>query len=181
MSLFSDQRINSLVKQHWPNLKPATSEQLKAEIDRIAKVLAAGVGHPKAGKQLFMNQCGKCHTLFAAGGKVGPDLTTFKRDDLQTMLLSIVNPNAEIREGFNTYRIEINDGRMVSGTLAEQDSQTVTLRTPEGALVSVPRDEIGEMKAAPQSMMPEGLLKEYSDQQLRDLFGYLRMTQPVID
>jgi putative heme-binding domain-containing protein len=181
MTLFSDRKIFSLVNQHWPDLKPATSEQLKTEIDRIAAVLQNGVGKPKAGKQLFMNQCGKCHTLFAAGGKVGPDLTTFKRDDLQTMLLSIVNPNAEIREGFNTYRIEIEDGRLVSGTLAEQDSQTVTLRTPEGTLVSVARGEIAEMKAAPQSIMPEGLLKEYSDQQLRDLFGYLRMTQPVID
>jgi hypothetical protein len=30
-------------------------------------------------------------------------------------------------------------------------------------------------------MMPEGLLKQYSEQQLRDLFGYLRMTQPLID
>jgi putative heme-binding domain-containing protein len=92
-----------------------------------------------------------------------------------------VNPSAEIREGFNTYRVTTADGRVISGTLAEHDSQIVTLRSPEGALISIPRDEIDEIAASAQSMMPEGLLKDYTDQQLRDLFGYLRMTQPVID
>jgi hypothetical protein len=27
--------------------------------------------------------------------------------------------------------------------------------------------------------MPEGLLKDYSDQQVRNLFAYLRSTQPL--
>ena len=29
--------------------------------------------------------------------------------------------------------------------------------------------------------MPEGLLNDLSDQQVRDLFAYLRSTQPLID
>ena len=29
--------------------------------------------------------------------------------------------------------------------------------------------------------MPEGLLKDLNDQQVRDLFAYLRSTQPSID
>ena len=31
------------------------------------------------------------------------------------------------------------------------------------------------------SIMPEGLLNGLRDQQVRDLFAYLRMTQPLID
>ncbi len=182
LTLFSAPAVTQLVAKHWPDLKPATSDELKQEIARIAGILPAEVGQPKAGKQLFMNQCGKCHTLFSEGAKVGPDLTTFKRDDLQTMLLSIVNPSAEIREGYTTYTVVTQDGRAVTGTLAEQDSQTVTLRSPEGTLVAIARDDIdGEMLPTPQSIMPEGLLRDYTDQQLRDLFGYLRMTQPLID
>jgi putative heme-binding domain-containing protein len=57
----------------------------------------------------------------------------------------------------------------------------VTLHTPEGTSVAIPRKEIDEMTTSKQSLMPEGLLKAYSDQQLRDLFAYLRMTQPLID
>ena len=37
------------------------------------------------------------------------------------------------------------------------------------------------MQPSPSSIMPEGLLKDLSDQQVRDLFAYLRSTQPLID
>ncbi len=37
------------------------------------------------------------------------------------------------------------------------------------------------MTVSKQSIMPEGLLKPYSDQELRDLLAYLKMTQPLID
>jgi hypothetical protein len=37
------------------------------------------------------------------------------------------------------------------------------------------------MRASPQSLMPEGQLKELSEQQIRDLFAYLRSTQPLND
>jgi cytochrome c1 len=35
------------------------------------------------------------------------------------------------------------------------------------------------LKAVPVSLMPEGLLKDLSEQQVRDLFAYLRSTQPL--
>ena len=69
------------------------------EIDRVAQVIRGGQGSPYPGKKLFAEQCGKCHKLFGKGGSIGPDLTSYKRDDLDNMLLHIVNPSAEIREG----------------------------------------------------------------------------------
>ena len=41
-------------------------------------------------------------------------------------------------------------------------------------------DEIVEMKATGVSLMPEGLLDILKDQQVRDLFAYLRSTQPLV-
>jgi putative membrane-bound dehydrogenase-like protein len=181
MALFRDARISQLVHQHWPLVRDASPDELRQEVQRIAGVLTAGVGQPKAGQAIYNHQCSKCHALFGQGGRVGPDLTSFNRNDLQAMLLSVVHPSAEIREGFNSYLVVTADGRALTGTLAEQEPQTITLRTPEDKLISIPRDEIDEMSAADKSMMPEGLLKTYSDQELRDLFAYLRMTQPLID
>ena len=37
------------------------------------------------------------------------------------MLVNVVNPNAEIREGFENYIIRTVDGRVISGFLADQD------------------------------------------------------------
>ncbi|HEX2475755.1 MAG TPA: PVC-type heme-binding CxxCH protein [Lacipirellulaceae bacterium] len=181
MSLFSNSRASTLIQKLWPDFRPASSDELRKEIERVAGILPAGIGQPKAGKAIYSQQCSKCHALFGQGGGVGPDLTSFNRNDIQAMLLSIVHPSAEIREGYDSYLVLTADGRALTGTLAEQDAQTVTLCSPDDTLIAIPRDEIDEMTVSKQSIMPDGLLKSYSDQELRDLFAYLRMTQPLID
>jgi len=95
------------------------------------------------------------------------------------MLLNVVNPSAEIREGFENYLIYTADGRALNGFLVDQDSKLVVLRGVEGQTVSVERENIERMAPVPRSLMPEGVLKPLSAQQVRDLFAYLRATQPL--
>ncbi len=118
---------------------------MRQEIARLESVLRGGAGSPYPGKKLFGNSCAKCHTLFGQGGKVGPDLTTFKRDDLANMLVHIVNPSAEIREGFETYQVETKDGRLLTGLLVDKDNRVVVLRGADGQNVTVRQDQIEEM------------------------------------
>ena len=143
--------------------------------------MRSGSGVPKPGKKIFADQCARCHTLFGKGGKVGPDLTTYRRDDLETMLLNIVNPSAEIREGYTSYVVATTDGRTLTGVLVEQDKNVVVLRDSESKERTLARDAIEELRPSRTSLMPEGLLKNLNEQQVRDLFGYLRSTQPLID
>ncbi len=126
-----------------------------------------------------MTRCAACHTLFFKGGKIGPNLTSYQRDDLGTMLVSIVDPNAEIREGFENHLVTTKDGRALSGFLADSDSQGIVLRGLDGTDLSIARSDITEMKPVGRSLMPEGLLAGLSDQDLRDLFAYLRQSQPI--
>lgn len=177
----NDPRIAALVQSQFGAVAPATSAELHAQIDAMSATIRNGPGVPKPGKQLFENQCAKCHTLFGKGGKVGPDLTTFRRDDLDTMLLSIVNPSAEIREGYVSYLIATDDGRTLTGVLVDQDKNVVMIRGADGKDLSIPRGEIEAMKPSKTSIMPEGLLHGLNGQELRDLFAYLRTTQPLID
>jgi putative heme-binding domain-containing protein len=65
--------------------------------------------------------------------------------------------------------------------VVDQDQQTVVLRGSDGKDLPLPRNEIEEIQAAKLSLMPEGLLKTFTDDQVRDLFAYLRSSQPVID
>jgi putative heme-binding domain-containing protein len=174
-----DERIARLVEKHWGKVEGATSAEMQQEISRLDGVLRGGSGSPYPGKKLFLNSCGKCHELFGQGGKVGPDLTTFKRDDIANMLLHVVNPSAEIREGYETYQVETKDGRLLIGLLADKDNQVVVLRGADGQTVTVRQEQIEDMVAQKKSLMPEGLLKGLTDQQVRDLFAYLRSTQPL--
>ncbi len=176
-----DERIARLVTRHWGKVEGATTAEMKAQVERLEAVLRGGTGSPYAGKKLFNNTCAKCHRLFGQGGQVGPDLTTYQRSDISTMLLHVVNPSAEIREGFETLVVSTVDGRLLTGTLVEKDNRVLVLRGADGQNITVRQDKIEEMAQVKKSLMPEGLLATLTDQQVRDLFAYLRSTQPLAD
>src|SRR4030095_1376472 len=69
--------LAGLITRHWPNAGRPTSEAMQEQITRLASGLREGQGAPYAGQKLFGTACASCHTLFAHGGKVGPDLTPY--------------------------------------------------------------------------------------------------------
>jgi putative heme-binding domain-containing protein len=95
------------------------------------------------------------------------------------MLISIVNPNAEIREGFQYFSIETTDGRSLAGFLADRDTQVTVLRGLDGQDVVLRQAEIKTLEPMGRSLMPEGLLEGLDEKGLRDLFAYLRISQPI--
>lgn len=179
MAVHRDPAIAKVIRERWGEVKGIQSPEAQAKIDRCRAILGETGGTPYAGYQVFTKTCGRCHKLFGEGGEVGPDLSSYKRDDLDAMLLAVVHPSAEIREGFETHQVFTTDGRAVAGFIADQDEHVVVLRTAEGQSVSLARDEIDEMERSPRSVMPDGLLDTLADQQIRDLFSYLRSTQPL--
>ncbi len=181
MLLHRDEQIAALVKKHWGEIKGATTEQMRQEIDRLAVVIRGGSGSPYPGRKLFNARCATCHTLHSQGGTAGPDLTPFKRDDIPTMLLHIVNPSAEIREGYENHVVVTESGRTLTGIITEKDARVLVLRTADGQKVVLPREDVAEMSPAGVSLMPEGLLQSLSEQEVRDLMAYLRSTQPLYE
>ncbi len=179
--LHDSPQIATLCKKHFGDLSGASPEELRAQIEKLIGTIGQAKGNPYSGHKLYNETCGKCHTLFGKGGKIGPDLTTYKRDDLRGMLLNVVNPSAEIREGFENFVARTSDGRLITGLLADQDPSIVVIRGADGQNISLSRPDIEDLRAIRTSLMPEGQLKTLTDQQIRDLFAYLRSTQPLAD
>lgn len=173
-----DKTIAALAEKIFEDSPQASAKDQQPEIDRIRRVLAAGPGDPYKGEATFAQRCAACHKLFFKGGAIGPDLTAYQRDDLGTLLPSIVTPSAEIREGFVNQILTTKDGRTLTGFIPDQDGSTIILRGLDGQDVSIERDSIQELRAAAASLMPEGLLTGLTDQELRDFFAYLRIPQP---
>ena len=172
-------QVQMLLRELYP---PAPSPAVTDFLARIADVeakLKAGTGNPYAGEPIFMEKCAPCHKLFFKGGRIGPELTAYQRDNLGTMLISIVNPNAEIREGFQYYSVTTKDGRSLSGFLVERDAQILVLRGLEGEDITLRQADVNLLAPLGRSLMPEGLLDGLDPQQLRDLFAYLRISQPI--
>jgi putative heme-binding domain-containing protein len=181
LTVHRDDAIARLVSKHWGAVEGSTTAAMQQQIERLASVLRTGSGNPYPGKKLFRTTCAKCHQLFGDGGQVGPDLTTYKRDDIANLLLNVVNPSAEIREGYETLLATTKDGRVVTGFLVDKDNQVVVLRGADAQTITLRQDQVEELVPQRKSLMPEGLLDNLTDQQVRDLFAYLRSSQPLND
>ena len=154
-------------------------ERIRKRIAELRSLLHEGTGNPYVGEGLFMQKCAACHKLFHKGGSVGPDLTPYQRGNLSTLLTSLVDPSAEIREGFEQTVLVTSDGRLLTGFVVDEDTQILTLRSKSGQNIRIATDDIDLRNAVPKSLMPDRLLDDLTDQQLRDFFAYLRISQPI--
>ena len=96
------------------------------------------------------------------------------------MLFSIVNPSAEIREGFENFSVITDDGRVVSGLKIEENDKLLVLRGADGQNQTLQKDEIEESFQDKRSIMPQGLLESLTESELRDLFAFLVSTTPPL-
>lgn len=87
------------------------------------------------GAQLFSSAgCGSCHALAAAGstGEVGPNLDEFLAPDDTTEAVEemIVDPNAELAEGYAANVMPQNYGQTFAKTEVEQLAEYLVATTP---------------------------------------------------
>lgn len=171
-----DATLHDAVLKSWGD--PArTSSQKEQSFTRATKLLAAGKsGDPKKGRILFTQSCGLCHTLYGEGGKLGPDLTGRNRADLPSLLQSIVDPSAQVPEEGRLSIITRKDGGIVSGIIISRSITGLVIRTQQGE-VSLKNEIIEDIRTQAVSPMPEGLIDGLTDEQLTDLFAYLRADQ----
>lgn len=173
--------IDRLVSQIWGQDELTTTSGRENEIAKFRGILDEAVlgGDRYAGRDIYLGRCAACHTLHSEGGDVGPDLTGYQRHDLDSLLLAIADPNAEVREGFENYTLETRDGQKIVGFLADQDDRIVEIRPVGGQRLIVERSEIVKMESVGGSLMPAGLLAGLDDQAVVDFFAYLQSTQPL--
>jgi putative heme-binding domain-containing protein len=166
-----DPQTDQLIKKHWGSLR--ASPQEKEDLIKNLRVTIAKPGDAAKGRELFKAVCAACHTLKGEGGKIGPDLSGYERDNLDFMLPAIVDPSLGIREEFTLYNLTTNDGQILAGFVAETTPQFVTMLDAAGNKSKIARQDIKTLVASPTSLMPEGLLNALTPEQTRDLFSYL--------
>jgi putative heme-binding domain-containing protein len=172
--LHRDAALGARVEKLWGKVRTQTSREKQGRIQAVAEVLSRGQGDAARGKQLVTKYCLVCHQLFGEGQRVGPDLTAADRKNLDVLLQNVIDPSAVIREGYQQYVVTLQDGRVLSGLVAESSPTTVTLVDAKNVRTVLQRKDIDEQTQADTSLMPEGLLDGLSDQEVRDLFQYLR-------
>jgi putative heme-binding domain-containing protein len=130
------------------------------------------------GRALFAQTCAACHTLFGEGGKIGPELPG-AFEDLDYLLNNILDPNAIIGKDYQQTFVKTKDGQIVAGIVTEDTDRAISLKTLGGDTITVQRADVGSTELSPMSMMPEGLLAPLHEEDVRDLFLYLRQRSQV--
>ncbi|MFM8477238.1 MAG: PVC-type heme-binding CxxCH protein, partial [Planctomycetaceae bacterium] len=175
-----DQRLN-LLKHPEPALR-SLAEQLfggtvsadrKAVAEQYAAALAVD-GNATAGAHVFQKTCSKCHRVGDVGSNVGPDISDTRARARDALLYDILDPNRRVDPQFSEYVVVTTDGRILNGLLAAENAESVTLRQPEGREITVARGEIEELRATSKSLMPEGIERDVTVEQMADILAFLK-------
>jgi putative membrane-bound dehydrogenase-like protein len=163
------------------HLAPAPVEDKPAATDLAAwKKLLESPGDAAAGRRLFFSsigaRCNACHQVGARGGRVGPDLTLLGRtSSRERIIASILQPSQEIAPEFQSWLLITKDGKTLSGLRLQKpgDDGVEDYADPAGKKFSLPTESIETREASTTSIMPDGLEKVISIDDLRDLVTFL--------
>ncbi len=170
-----DATLNRSIDQFW-GVSRSTPEAKLREIEKYKRVAELRTDVPNnlsKGRALFNRACVQCHKLYGEGGTIGPDITGSDRRNLHYIISNIVDPNAEIPNDYRTTIVRLRDDRVLVGVIRSREGQAITVATP-GEVVTVAQRDVASVEPQNFSMMPEGLLLTFTDQELRDLVSYLR-------
>lgn len=125
------------------------------------------------GKAVFKRVCAACHRVEGVGHEIGPNLATVKSRGAEAILVNLLDPSREVNPQFVNYVLLTDDGRTLTGMVTAETAASVTLRRAENATDTVLRVNIDELRSTGQSLMPEGMEKQLSKQDIADVIAYL--------
>ena len=143
------------------------------------------LGNAARGALLFYRpelNCIKCHEPRVGdqgqvANPLGPELEKLGEEYTADKIInSLLNPSAEIREGFETITLTDLDGRSSNVLLESIDDTQIVYRDVDlGSRITVSKDELDDWQRSSVSIMPEGLVNQLaSEQEFLDLVQYVR-------
>ena len=187
----SPDRLDNVSEEELKGLLNAYSQKIKSSADPLLAKLAdknAGRlaeltkleasltrGDVASGAKIFFGKgiCSSCHAVAGKGAIFGPDLTNIGQiRSGHDILEAILYPSASFAREYETSRITTKTATY-TGVLKEQLPDAILIATGPGLQVRIPRSEITGIEPLNISLMPPGLDKMLSTQELSDLMAYL--------
>lgn len=142
------------------------------DLDTLAKATSEETAM-RGMQALVKANCNQCHQVAGHGINLGPDLTEVgKRFQGKKLLEQILNPSAAIDKKYQIQQFVLEDGRLVSGVVKEENERVVkvmtNLLTPD-VVTTIKRNQVLEQIASTVSAMPNGLANTLTKQEIVDL------------
>ncbi|MEC8513343.1 MAG: PVC-type heme-binding CxxCH protein [Planctomycetota bacterium] len=163
-------------------VKAALSER-EASMSETGDAIAAWLmclqgGDVERGRAIFTGKsetaCLRCHVVGDEGGsEAGPALDGVgQRLTREEILRSIVEPNAQIAAGYESWLLSLDDGEILSGRILEETEALVVVETSKKEVWEIPPGEI-TARRRDVSAMPADVSSHLSRAEMRDLVAFL--------
>ncbi|HEX4415591.1 MAG TPA: PVC-type heme-binding CxxCH protein [Lacipirellulaceae bacterium] len=134
-------------------------------------------GDAERGRKIFDTNdklaCRRCHSTKPGETLVGPCLANVGgQRKAEEILESIVLPNAKICEGFDTAVLQLDSGKVVTGIIRHETASKIELVDAAAKTVIVDPSTV-ESRVKGKSAMPENLIDQMTQRELRDLVAFL--------
>jgi putative membrane-bound dehydrogenase-like protein len=177
----NDPAIDALVLKHWGAIRSSPDEKMGL-VNAISSKIKNGPGYARAGIKIYEENCGKCHVHLGIGRQVGPEMTGLNRKDRWDFVTNVVDPSRSVLPEYTGTTFTIlgeDDGlgvseQTITGFMLRESDAEIMLIDSAGTEMVVPRDKVKSMEPMALSVMPEGLVSDMSDQELRDLFAFIQ-------
>ena len=174
LQALNNDQVTKQLNAIWGTIRPAAEDrkELAAKYKALLTSETLAKADLQKGRGVFTKNCASCHRLFGDGGKMGPDLTGSQRANLDYILENALDPSAVVPREYQVTTFLLDNGRVVQGIVLRETAQAVNVQTPN-EILTIPLATVEERKASKVSMMPEGIFQRLSDEEVRDLVGYL--------
>ena len=131
------------------------------------------------GARIFQEAtCALCHPIGTGGRNIGPSLTdvaTRWKNDKVGILREILEPSHKIDPKFASYSVLTEEEVVYSGILIEETKESISILSGADQKVPkvIPRKEISTMVKSSLSLMPNGLMDQYTQDEIFELLAYL--------
>ncbi|WP_170235702.1 PVC-type heme-binding CxxCH protein [Cyclobacterium qasimii] len=169
----SDSKVRSRAEDLFKELESGGRMKVYEEHKRVLDIK----GNAANGEGIFKLNCATCHTYAGEGGDVGPDLSGINNQPALALLLHTIVPNYEVFPGYQAITVTTHEGKQVTGRIAAESANSLSLRTAYGTEENILRTQIKSIQNPGLSLMPNGLEQNMTDQEMADLLAYLKGAQ----
>ncbi|MDP1564198.1 MAG: LamG-like jellyroll fold domain-containing protein [Pirellulaceae bacterium] len=135
-------------------------------------------GDIERGRAVYVTSCATCHRRGDLGADVGPNLATVIGHSPEKLLANILDPNADIQPGYQSFACLLNTGEVLTGVLSAESAHSLTLTQANGTSRTILRSEIEQLGGTGVSLMPEGFEQTITPTAMADLLAFLKSPIP---
>ena len=133
------------------------------------------VGNAGRGRNIFVENCSRCHRVDGVGGSLGPDLSAITgRRSLASLVNSLREPSSVIGRRFKPVSLTTATNERVQGTIKSEDAFSVQLMDSDQVLRAFNKIELIQFTRDIDSLMPVFSEAALTETDVNDILSYLQ-------